>query len=369
MGSAPSGHRSSTAAGQAAVWTPLIPLVPSALLVVLAVPALVALIVLGAATTALGGGSIVSGRTLDSDTGRALEGVNVFLAHTTYGTSSGPDGGFIIREVAEGSYTLVCSKIGYAPRMALVEFHRPDSVYLEMRLAQRPITLGEVEVTARSPEQWKRQLKAFVKAFLGKRDNAAGARLLNPEVLDFRTDWNTETLVAQTDSMLHVENLALGYRLDIVLVSFEWNLEEDAGTIVLYPRFTPLESADRAQLSAWPDNRRRTFEGSITHFLSALAAGRTEKEGFAVTSAGERLPDSMLAVTRAPGTPLTRWTFDGRLKVDYGGGIFKKASYLQLKEDCAVVDSLGFLMTPLCFEVSGEWAKYRVADMLPRRWQ
>ena len=311
--------------------------------------------------------STVSGRTLDSATGLPLEGVNVFLAHTTHGTSSGPDGGFTIQGVADGSYTLVCSKVGYAPGMALVEFLRPDSVCLEMRLAVRPITLGEVRVTARPPDEWKRQLRAFVRAFLGTRDNADRSKLLNPEVLDFRTDSATGALIAEADSMLRVENRALGYRMDIVLLSFSWNVKQDAGTIVLYPRFTPLVSADDKEQHRWTVNRSRTFEGSMTHFLSAVVAGRVDEEGFVVSANGARVPDSALVVASLPGTPFTQWVFDTRLRVDYRGGLLDKVSHLRLREDRAVVDSLGFLVTPLCFDVSGEWAKYRVADMLPRQ--
>lgn len=314
-------------------------------------------------------GSIVSGRTLDSATGLPLDGVNVFLAHTTYGASSGGDGGFVIRDIADGSYTLVCSKVGYAPEMAVVDFPRPDSVYLEMRLAVRPITLGEVRVTARSPDEWNRQLRDFVRAFLGRRDNADGARILNPAVLDFHTDSATGMLVAETDSMVHVENRSLGYRVDIVLVSFAWSTKLDAGTIVLYPRFTPLDGADDRERQGWAGNRRRTFQGSMTHFLSAAVAGKAEQEGFVVRSAGIPVPESALGLASVPGTPLTQWVFGDRLRVEYRGGFLDKVSYLRLREDRALVDSVGFLATPLCFDVSGEWAKYRVADMLPRQWR
>ncbi|MFZ1948325.1 MAG: carboxypeptidase-like regulatory domain-containing protein [bacterium] len=329
-------------------------------LVLVLIPAL-------AGQTAQAAGSTVSGQTLDSASGLPLEGVNVFLAHTTYGTSSDRDGGFAIRDVAEGSYTLVCSKVGYAPEMAVVELPRPDSVYVEMRLAVRPIALSEVRVTARSPDEWTRQLRDFVRAFLGRRDNADGARILNPEVLDFHVDPATGMLVAETDSMLRVENRSLGYRVDIVLVSFSWSSKLDAGTIVLYPRFTPLDGRDDRERRKWAENRRRTFQGSMTHFLSAAVAGRAGEEGFVVRSGGIPVPESALGFASVPGTPLTQWMFDDRLRVEYRGGFLDKVSYIVLREERAVIDSLGFLVTPLCFDVSGEWARYRVADMLPRQ--
>jgi hypothetical protein len=312
--------------------------------------------------------SVLTGLVTDSSNGRPVEGVDIFLANTTHGTSSGADGRFELRKITLGTYILVFSKVGYVPRTASVEFLRPDSVHVEMALVERPITLSEVTVVARRPREWDRQLKAFVKAFLGRRENARKCVLLNPAVLDFKTDVDTGRLVASTDSVLRVENRALGYRLDIVLISFAWNTDQDFGRIVMYPRFTPIEAADADEERRWSKNREKTFTGSMTHFLSAVASGRIEDD-FLVTANRERLVDSSLTITTIPGTSLKQWGFDGWLEVDFGGGFFRRTSQIRLNEPIAVIDSKGFLHTPLCFDVAGEWARYRVADMLPQDWR
>lgn len=316
-----------------------------------------------------GGGSTLSGSVADSATGLPIDKADVFLGSTMLGTSTQHDGRFILREVANGSYQLVCSRVGYTRRVVPVEFTTADSIHLDISLVQRPISMDTVRVTGMRPEEWRKHLKTFLGAFLGNRPNAKLCVLLNPEVLEFQMDRRTGLLAASTDSMLHVENRALGYRLDVLLLEFSWDVRRDNGRWAIVPRFTPYDSPDAEQQARWTKNRRATFEGSLEHFLSALAAGRPEDQGFVSAERGRGLAPKMPTLAPVPGTSLIRVTFPGWLRVEYFHSTPPTTGTIRLAEDHAVIDSLGNNFTPFCFELAGDWAEYRAADLLPRDWR
>jgi hypothetical protein len=315
-----------------------------------------------------GGGSVISGLVVDSATGRPIDKANVFLGSTILGASTEQDGQFILRGIPNGSYQLACSRVGYARSLVRVEFPAADSIHLDISLVQRPISMDTVRVTGMRPEEWRRYLKVFLGAFLGNRRNAKLCVLANPEVLDFRMDRREGLLAASTDSMLHVENRALGYRLDILLLEFSWDVKRDNGRWAIVPRFTPYDSSDADQQALWTKNRHEAFAGSLDHYLAALATGRPEDQGFVSAQRGRGLPPRVPKLEPVSGTPLISVTFPDWLRIEYFHSTPPTKGLIRLVEDCAVIDSLGNNFTPYCFETAGDWAEYGVADLLPRDW-
>ena len=314
-------------------------------------------------------GSIITGTVVDEVTGQPLDRANVFLGSTMLGASTGQGGGFLLRGIPNGSYKLACSRVGYTRSLVSVEFTAPDSIYLDIALAPRPISMDTVRVTGLRPEEWNRYLKVFLKAFLGDRPNAGMCEVINPEVLDLRLDRPTGLLTASTDSLLHVENRALGYRLDVMLLEFSWSVRRDNGHWAIVPRFTARESSDLHERARWARNRRDTFAGSLDHFLAALASGKPGDQGFVTARRGRGLPPRMPTLAPIPGTSLLSVTFPDWLQVEYSRNVPSTRGMIRLTEACAVIDSLGTNFTPYCFEISGDWADYGVADMLPRDWR
>jgi hypothetical protein len=323
----------------------------------------------GAQPVARPSGSVISGTVVDSATGRPIDEANVFLGSTMLGASTEQDGRFVLRGIPNGSYRLACSRVGYTRRLIPVEFTVADSMYLDISLVQRPISMDTVRVTGMRPDEWRRYLKVFLAAFLGTRPNAEQCALLNPEVLDFRLDRRTGLLTAATDSTLRVENRALGYRLDVLLLEFSWDVRTDNGHWAILPRFTPYDSLDAEHQARWTKNRRDAFDGSLEHFLAALASGRPEDQGFVSGARGRGLPPKRPKLAPVPGTSLISVTFSDWLRVEYIRSIPPTKGTIKLVENCAVIDSLGNNFTPYCFEIAGDWAEYGVADLLPRDWR
>ncbi|MDI6767239.1 MAG: carboxypeptidase-like regulatory domain-containing protein [Bacteroidota bacterium] len=343
--------------------------------------------------------SIVTGRVSDAESGDFLDNVNVFLSFTTIGTSTAKDGSFKLTNIPVGVFDLVVSRIGYERQFIILQIGHPDSFHYEIKLKSQILQTNEVEVIAESPEEWKQNLKKFVKAFIGETENAKYCKILNPEVLNLYFDGKTDTLIASSDSILCIDNYGLGYRIHFILNQFVWDVKKDAGHYLLYTLFEELQPQAEKEYSNWVQNRNRTYKGSLKHFLCELNSKDTDLEMFSIFSGplknlargfGHRVSPDEFQLIPQHGTPFKLLQFLGHLRIEYGrvgseftGGkkIWERATkrwidnpnitqnvtanIINLKNSYALIDTLGNLFNPLAIEVSGTWAKKRVAELLP----
>jgi hypothetical protein len=315
----------------------------------------------------------IRGLVLDAERGGPLASANVFLAGTTMGTFSAVDGSFLITGVPPGVYCLVASLVGHEARTQQVTVRSGDSLRLVFSLPLRTLQTEEVQSIGKTPDQWRKLLKAFTREFIGSSRNAEHTRLLNPEVVNLSRDSITHFLIASTDSMVQVENTALGYRLSIVLSIFTWDIDDGGGRYLIYPRFkelvpsTPQEEEERRLA------RLRSYHGSFRHFLRSLVNGVLENEKFAIhrgtitalhSGAYDPVQPGDIRLSRVEGTALWRLSFDGWLRVEYHGDR-NRTSYITLSGEPAVLDAEGRILNPMSIEASGDWFDDRVADMLP----
>jgi hypothetical protein len=303
-----------------------------------------------------------------------IENANVFLADTRFGTSTGSDGSFRIDNIPPGSYTLVVSRVGYQLQTRHIYVPDGNSLIPPFFLNEQSLQTEEVQTTAATPIEWKKLLRLFERAFVGRTSNASETKLLNPEVLNLRRDSISHRLIASSDSIIRVENTALGYRIYLLMPDFEWNTDDEVGRYMVLPRFEPMDEETPGMKEDWERNRLRSYRGSLPHFLKSLARGTLERDGFTVhTGKLKALRDGLhnpwssqdFTVSQVPGTSLRRFAFEGWLRIEYRG-TRNRTSYLSLKEASAFLDERGGLNTPFCFEVLGAWAEDRVAEMLPR---
>ncbi|MCI0495244.1 carboxypeptidase-like regulatory domain-containing protein [candidate division KSB1 bacterium] len=360
--------------------------------------------------------SVVYGTILDATTGEPLSDVNVFLANTTIGDASAPDGSYQIAKIPTGVYTLVFRRMGYEIEIIPLEFRVAQMLEYNVKLIQRPIQGKEISVTASIPKRWKQDLKKFTKLFLGESKNSRKTRILNPYVLDFFTDEDTGEFFAASDSILKIENHALGYRLDISLDRFEYDDRTEQCVFGICASYQEMDSQNEKELKAWKANRLSTYRGSFRHFLSALARQKSHREDFyifeippsqfslvddqtMILPGAEQKSDEEMQLSddesdlsnielmnseTAIGTfiPLKENAivfFDSTssmIKIkfeDYIAVIYKKLNirepnnFLKLTDTYtyAEIDTFGNLLSPYAIEKFGDWANEGVADSLP----
>ncbi len=341
----------------------------------------------------------ISGSVLDDSTSVVLENVNVFIARTTLGSNTNRFGRFEIRNVPVGLYEFVASRIGYATRSIRVTLAESGRRDLEIRVRQAALQLGEVEVSAPDPAEWRMQLQKFTTLFLSTSRNAEECRVMNPEVLDFLTD-EGGTFGATARAPLEIDNCALGYHIQYHLTLFRFGSapygrptsRQRVGTNVVtsegLPKYAEMDAATPEEKERWKEDRVRAFKGSLRQFLISLFNGELEKEGFRmflephITTADwnplrrQVKEEDILSAGSTPYEKIMR--FKGFLEVEYAReqieptyDLLKKAgteaqvSWVRLNYDAITVNSRGLIKEWFPTEVYGYWAWERMADALP----
>jgi tetratricopeptide (TPR) repeat protein len=318
-------------------------------------------------------GKSVAGRVIDAVSRKPVAGVNVFLARTMLGCSSIDDGSFRIDGIPNGTYDLVFQRIGYSMQIQRVQ--PMDSTELRVNAELSPLALSgdAVHVVGSSPKEWTKNLKLFTKKFIGESENSGQCRILNPEALDFSMDERTGVFTASTDSVLRIENRSLGYRIDAVLKSFSY--ADNQVAYILYPYFSELPNSDPEEALRRENARFQTFRGSFRHFLSALVRNRLKEEKFGLFVADVRRhtirlsPSGLHEVVSAS---VSGTSFDDIKLVHFSGTWTATSGYrrpgtatVRMQTPAVYVDTLGNCYETATLLVMGNWARERVADLLP----
>lgn len=336
--------------------------------------------------------AVVEGRVIDTETNKPLQGVHVFFSGTTIGTSTDPEGKYVLREIPAGAHRLVVSMIGYGRKTYELVLGPEEEKTMDFGLKPVVYEMNEVFV-GNLDKKWKKQLTRFEDLFLGETKWADSVTILNPEVLRFDTNfWGR--LTAEALAPLQIENQALGYRITYYLEEFE-----HTGTRTRWdgdPVFTELTSSDSLQQARWEDNRREAFYGSLRHFFLSLLHDRTKEEGFVVYNLRESItgitPDRRMRIShdrlieQGEEAYLYEMRFFGRLEIIYlkeeedprylewardldRGPAGSQTSWLRLNERPITLDADGEVLEPYGATQMGYFGFHRLANLTPREYR
>lgn len=340
---------------------------------------------------------LFSGRTIDQTSGVGIEGVHVFVANSTYITVTDEEGQFSMSMEKMKQFELVFSHVGYLPHILKVNNIAQIEKAIEVKLTPRMEELAEVVVSIKKDKSWEENLGVFEKSLLGETNNSTMCKLKNPWVLEFEKDPNDNLLKASADELLIIENKALGYTMKCQLLLFEKG--EEGVRSLLKPYFEELESRNRVQLRKWQKARKKTYLGSMRHFIQALVSNDLQGEGFNVELV-EMMPGGEITSSRKIQTnevvnrrsdSTFRLSFNGYMQVTYFKGIeSKKYAYWRYKiannhtttnpetfqnqpqkswirevDKPIEITSEGTLIDPISVEREGYWGWKRMADELP----
>ncbi|MCI0695055.1 carboxypeptidase-like regulatory domain-containing protein [candidate division KSB1 bacterium] len=322
----------------------------------------------------------VSGRVKDAATGKPLPNVNVFLANTTLGTATDKDGFYAIKRVPLGTHELFASLIGYQVEKRVVRLVEPKDLRVDLSLQPKALELGEVEVVAAQPREWKKNLKKFEELFWGNSYDADECKILNPEVLDFAFEKEPKCFAATAGQPLQIENRTLGYRAQFLIEDFRYYIDEDKIGYAFIPKFDELLPADADEESKWQANRQKAYRGSLRHFLVVLVADRLREEGFILYRLAvppwedkhvRRLAAELDELLSSGTLPNERELhFKGCLEIIYtperGDN---QVSWIVSSRESVTVNAAGYIYNGYAVTVYGYWFNQRVAEMLPRDYQ
>ncbi len=318
----------------------------------------------------------LSGVVRDARTGNGIPLVNVFLANTTIGDVCDDDGRYHIEDVQPGVYQLVFSHIGYQLLIKQITVSYKQHLEIDVSMALRVHQGLELTVEAEDNREWRANLKKFERIFIGETYNAKKCRLLNPEHLSFSRNEYTGDFQAHSDAPLIVENMALGYKVNVVLQEFRWH--GAGGMYAFYPQFSDLSSDYPEHTEKWQHARKQTFYGSLRHFLYDLSHGNFASFGFQMNAVDEKLNRQFTILRNKPIFPsyldlevistdpfLKRWTYDGFLAIKSSVSGEKNQSFVKLLSGYIDIDEFGNMTNPREHVVSGAWGQFRMADTLP----
>ncbi|HEX2869276.1 MAG TPA: carboxypeptidase-like regulatory domain-containing protein [Ignavibacteriales bacterium] len=314
----------------------------------------------------------VKGKVTDLETKEPLTSATVFLENTTYGTASDITGSYEILNVEPGSYHLIISMVGYEIKRIPVRITAGSHLELEIKLKQRPVVLGQVNVTGNLPDEWNDYIDIFTREFIGKGKFSGDVKLLNPEVINFRKDEKTKNLIAFSDSIIILENKALGYKLFVVLEKFSYSVAGDVDYLTRV-RFQELKAESDDEKSEWKDNRLYCYLGSQRHFFSSLINKRLFDEGFQVrkgymitlSSGGGSVVSEEDFNLEAFGGEFLRVNLDMSLKVEYTGRNSAVTFITPGFPYFILLDSQGNRVDANNLKVTGGWAEQRMSFALP----
>lgn len=322
----------------------------------------------------------ISGQIKEASTGKPLPSVNVFLANTTFGAVTAQDGFYAIKQVPLGTHELVASLIGYQVEKRTVRLVASKDFQVNLSLQPKALELGEVEVVAALPRDWKKNLKKFEELFWGNSYDTEACKILNPEVLDFAFEKKPKCFTAAAGQPLEIENRKLGYRAQFLIEDFRYYIDEDKIGYAFIPKYDELLPAETAEQERWKTNRQNAYRGSLRHFLVALIADRLGEESFILyrlaappwedKQARRLVPD--LDELLSPGTLPTERELHirGCLEVihtpERGD---HQVSWIISSRERVTVNASGYIYDGYAVTVYGHWFQQRVAEMLPRDYQ
>ncbi|MFH0991037.1 MAG: carboxypeptidase-like regulatory domain-containing protein [bacterium] len=328
------------------------------------------------------GDRIIKGRVTSSETGEALPNAIVYLNNTTIGTSSKPDGTFMIDRIPPGEYTLIISLVGFERQSRAVSLQSTTMLETNVQLKPKQIIIGEREIIGGDAAEWKRLLPVFLKQFIGTSENAQASKVLNPEVVDLKVDSSTNELIASSDSIIIIENFRLGYKLFAEIEVCRYGLNDGRVTYDVMVRFQEIKAKNQTEKQSHRLRRREAYTGSLRHFLKFLfERGLEENKFYLATGAtvehlasgrGIRLYEDSLKLVYFRDSLYCQLSQMLPVRVDYdeppGSYILRMSDltcFFALKDGTFIINKNGEIMSHLGIIVYGRWFKLRIADLVP----
>jgi hypothetical protein len=324
----------------------------------------------------------ISGKIFDSETNNPVPFAIVFLKNTAIGTSANSEGYFHLKDIPTGEYEIIFSQAGYLLKDEKVSLSIGEFKEFAIFLTPKVVTVNEVEVFGHTSKEWKKNLGIFTEQFLGSTRNSRDCSILNPEVIDFINDPKTDILEAKTDSIIIIENRALGYKIHLRLAKFTYDINKQRVYYYIYPRFEELLSNNPNEMNEWNKSRKACYYFSLTGFLKSILGKNKENEscliygGKSIENLKNRFCDEIPkeSINILPisgknffeisfGTSFIKITFLPKvINNRYYGRLF---SLLELPDNKITVSGNGEPVDPDKILIHGFWGTLRLADTLP----
>ena len=311
--------------------------------------------------------STVSGFVRDAISLEPLQGVSVFYDGTTIGTVTNDVGFFELSTENLMTSNLVISHVGH--KTQLLEGSSRGLIE-DILLVERAIQLDEVVLR---PDIWSREKKMtiFKREFLGSWDSGRqNCTILNEEDIRLYFNKDENTLYAYASKPLRINNELLGYHIVYNLHDFEVvfkqpNPDMNSRLTVYFAGiafFIEVENENKRKKRKYFKRRKSAYEGSVLHFMRALATNQLSTERFEIFKEKSAIkPHDGFKIQDANGLVEIHQN-ERTLGILYGN---KDSSSIRIVENPFYIDYYGNNSPPKNIRFGGKMAKKRIGQMLP----
>lgn len=259
----------------------------------------------------------ITGTVTDAESKKRIAGANIFISNTSKGTVSDANGYFALHDIPAGKYELVISNTGY--ETIVFSFNSNDlPKKLDVQMQIKVKQWETVNVTPFEKDGWAKWGRLFTEAFLGQSSNAADCKILNKEAIRFRHHKKEGYLEAVADTLLLIENKALGYFIRYQMEAFEYSFTNRSVVYGGYPLFEEMDTTRKAKQRRYAKARQKAFYGSPMHFMRALFYNQLSEQGFEVRRSKKIFNEEKQRVKNKMGIRTTR--FNGTVQLSMGNG-------------------------------------------------
>lgn len=310
--------------------------------------------------------SQINGFVKEKNTGKMLEGVEVFINNSSWRTFTNKDGSFALDGLYPGFFDIVLYKKGYALFKSSLRIQEGKLYKLNLDLAaeEKPKS-----AKIKKDAQWNNNYLWFQRGLLGVSDLSGGYKIDNTQSLQFELSDNS--LMAKSDDPLKVENQALGLVMNVHLQQFEGGVETSKfQTLISYQ---VKSSDDYTQQNTWERNRLKSYWGSSRHLFQTLIEGTSEQEGFAFYDAEKKKMDIAKLVSAGSFPEYHKINITQPIEVVYQlesgssgliGNQTGQTSTL-IPQEAIEVNDLGILFNTKSVQITGSMAEWGLAESLP----
>lgn len=238
----------------------------------------------------------ISGFVKDKQTGKMLEGVEVFINNSSWRSVTNKDGSFILEGIYPGFFDLVLYKKGYVIFKSSLRVQEGKLYKLNLDLlADEKPKAAKIKKDA----EWNNNYLWFQRGLLGSHELTDDYKLDNTPSLQFELKNNT--LTARTDEPLRFENQMLGFVLNVYLQQFESSITSAKVQALISCQVKT--SDDYTVQSTWERNRLKAYWGCSRHLFQTMVMGTAEQEGFAFYDSDKKRvnPSTWISAGSFPG--------------------------------------------------------------------
>jgi len=321
----------------------------------------------------------IEGKVTDSKTNEPLAFVSVYLSGTMIGVTTNFLGQYKILKVPAGKYSLIVSMIGYKEAVQKIFVTESPAEKHDFYLEPSTIEMNPIQVTEEHSAEWKDRLEIFRKYFLGRTELSDKCIIENQNEI-ILTQNESGITEAKCSSPIIIVNDALGYRIECLLTRFSCNDEIGKADIVYYPKFLEMNPKNEDELEVWKTNRKKEHLGSLRRFLKNLINLTTNENDYTfyfsfnpytqATSYRFIDPNNLVKYQKDKNSyeltfPSTRVSMYLYVNIRRTG----EESWITLSNGNAIIDEEGIPTDPLMIQVTGDFAKKGIANLLPRFWE